>query len=136
MTEQTPEALMAFLNARLDEKEATAKAAGGERWSVGGDADDAVVPADRGGNSWIAVGPWDGGMDRADAAHIALNDPASALADVAADRALLAAYKRAVAVARFPDHEGGYADGLEDAIRIRAARFAGHPEYRAEEWRP
>ena len=67
--------------------------------------------------------------------HIAMHDPASVLADVAAKRALLAEYERADKASQFPDFEGGVAGGLQDAIRLVATAYAGWPGYR-EEWRP
>ena len=130
--------LIAFFSARLDEVEAAAAAASDGPWTPwrGKPAElglrflkyGVMLPSDMEGSpALIATASW------MDAEHIALNDPVAVLADVAADRALLAAYEQAGAVARFPDHEGGYATGMEDAIRIRAARFALHPEYR-EDW--
>ena len=62
------------------------------------------------------------------ARHIARHDPARVLRDVEADRKLIAAYED---VTEFSDPW----IGLDLAVRIRAERFSGHPDYR-EEWRP
>lgn len=65
------------------------------------------------------------------APHIARHDPEHALADIAADRALLAAYSADGTGEETPD----YYWGLATAIKIRAVRFNGHPDYRPE-WKP
>lgn len=65
-------------------------------------------------------------------------DPARVLADIEADRALLAEYE---AVADMdtedaePEFAYGRAVGLGMAVRYRALKYAEHPDYR-EEWRP
>lgn len=118
----------AFLAARLDEDEAVAKAA-----------------ADGGG--WSARGPYDGdpgacfvvredGHDVAawitseDAAHIARYDPARALGEVAAKRAILAMHTEAQAWS-YPPGDGDEAvqDALETVIRHLAGDWPGHPDY-------
>ena len=63
------------------------------------------------------------------------HDPARVLHEVEAGRKLLAAYRKAVAEAEFPDWRGGYASGLEDAIKIRAEVHDSHPDW-DEKWRP
>jgi hypothetical protein len=84
--------LVAFVRRCLDEDERVALAAIQEhsdpsgRWALGGDSDDNVRPADPTGNDWVAVGPWDGGLGDATAAHIARWDPARVLAEVEAKR--------------------------------------------------
>jgi hypothetical protein len=67
------------------------------------------------------------------AAHIAVNDPAAVLADVAADRAILALYAHDVVDGRERDLEA--TETLERVIRIRVARFHGHAGYKAA-WKP
>lgn len=151
------DALVAFAAARLDEDEGAADAAGGERWEVGGDADDADVPADRGGNSWIAVGPWDGGMDCAEAAHIARHDPARVLREVEAKRAIIGSQtsdhapvetmyglccRTCVDWQDAPVAEGGETEfGIAipqqwpcRVARSAVASWSDHPEYRKDEW--
>ena len=57
------------------------------------------------------------------------------LADIAAKRAIVAGYVRADSRAEFPNYEGGYAAGLEDAVRELASVYSAHPDYR-DEWKP
>ena len=53
------------------------------------------------------------------------------LADIQADRALLAKYE--IAKALLPGkYKLGYCEAIEEVIAIRAARFSDHPDYRAE----
>ena len=59
---------------------------------------------------------------------------ASLLARIAADRQILAEYVRANACAEFPNYEGGYAAGLEDAVRLLAQPYADREGFR-EAWR-
>jgi hypothetical protein len=71
--------------------------------------------------------------------HMAMHDPASALRGIAADRRLLGEYEEAAenrGGGEWTDSSAGHADGMEAglllAVQVRAERFAGHPEYRAE----
>lgn len=67
--------------------------------------------------------------------------PEFALAQVDADRAILAAWKEAEA--RRPGdgaecahgHAGGVPDGLRIAVKHRVAVFVGHPDYQ-QAWKP
>ena len=79
--------------------------------------------------------------------HIIRHDPADALADIAADRAILDMYEgqdghdlpEGVRDGRDPDErqaDEAVKGALEQVVRIRAARFASHPDYRAEKWKP
>jgi len=141
--------LAAFMTARLDEDEATAKAA----YCEGPTPQQPTAPP---------VGAWWttpqlmtalGLGTYLDARHIALHDPARVLRDVEADRKILAALKRAE---EYSDHVFGpvppddIAPGewpgeriraaaqvlaLEQVVKIRAERFDGHPDYR-QEWKP
>jgi hypothetical protein len=62
--------------------------------------------------------------------HIALNDPATVLADIAADRDLIAAWEEAAAYYRAHTiASAGEVTGLLTAIKIRARRFARHPDW-------
>lgn len=121
--------LIAFLNARLDEDEAaarTAAAASPTPWTIAGawllDATGLAVVLDENLN-YEETFP-----------HIVRHDPARVLRDVEADRKLITAFKQADADAQYPDYDGGYATGLEDAAKIRAERFSDHPDYR-EDWK-
>jgi hypothetical protein len=65
----------------------------------------------------------------------AVQNPARVLRDIEARRALLAEYVLADAESAYPDWMGGYASGLEYAVRLDAARYADHPEYNPD-WAP
>lgn len=90
---------------------------------------------------WVVAGPGysGGGVHlRETAEHIARQDPARVLADVAADRKLIAAFESSAEWYNRPEnrhHPAGEPHGLYTAVKIRAERFATHPDYR-EEWRP
>lgn len=142
--------LIAFFAARLDEIEQAARAAAGPGWHLEGLTCLVFTRApDVRGIAWCDNGR-DG--DAANAAHIAANDPASVLADVAADRALIAILQVAQ---EFSDqmfasaNPEGIASGevlghrmraatqvltMENVIKVRAARFSAHPQWRPE-WR-
>jgi Family of unknown function (DUF6221) len=63
---------------------------------------------------------------------------ARALREVEADRKLLAAYAEVAHMDHDepePEYAFGRAEGLGEAVRLRAARFSDHPDYR-QEWRP
>ncbi|HET9969884.1 MAG TPA: DUF6221 family protein [Streptosporangiaceae bacterium] len=134
--------LTAFLSARLDEDEAAAKAATGTAWAweATGDKD----------SSW-AVGhvesedgrPLSGEIEHgqgividgvcesingnlADAAHIARHDPDRALREVAFKRSILGQYRTAA---------GWSSDNWSLSLRLFAAVWSDHPDYRAE-WKP
>jgi hypothetical protein len=121
--------LVAFIRARLDEREALAHAVkeNERRWRYsegGGD----VMLVDGG---YVGVGPWGCDIDEDYGRHIAVNDPAYVLADVAAKRQIIEQYQ-AVADSRTA------ADAwvaLRYVVRLLAVPFAGHPDYR-EEWTP
>jgi hypothetical protein len=113
-----------FLNARLQEDEETAQAATPGPWEVD-DADyDTAV---------IAGGRWGGEgnvFDRkADAHHVARHDPARALREVTAKRAILELFA-------ISDEEGfGGSEGwtlMRDAVRQIAAVYPDCPD----EWKP
>lgn len=101
----TMDELIPFLRARLDEDE-------------------------RAANAWLPLG----NPTAAQRDHIARHDPARVLADVAAKREILR-LAEIYADEQFPNHDGGYADGMADAVALLAASYADHPDYR-EEWRP
>jgi len=121
--------LIAFLNARLDEDEAAAKAVRQPRNWHQGDESDPWASWDR---DMIYMWPpefhtpiesdkhWRGLQADDDhlAAHIARHDPARVLREVAAKRAILDAV--------------GY-DDREDVAGHLAAVYSDHPDYR-QEW--
>ena len=144
-------AMVAFLEARLDEEETAARACQSPApWKA------ATHPAD----SWIVTDATgqpviydEGTPSLEEAAHIARHDPARVLRGVEADRALLSALEQA---RKFSDHmfsspsPEGAAPGevpgervraatqvltLERVVMIRAARFSDHPDY-DEAWKP
>jgi hypothetical protein len=131
--------LVAFLAARLDDEEEAARDMARSHpapWSA-----DAAFVYDAGGGlvlrdeyHWEAI------------RYAARHDPARVLADVAADRKLLAMYE-AQAGYDLPEgvHDGrdpgererdeAVKDALEEVVKIRAGRFDSHPDYKPE-WRP
>lgn len=134
--------LTVFWAARLDEAEAAANVAAVD--PVGAMEDHFKVAALEHEQDWRHHPERKTDYDRgqADALHwasavvrermlpLSLHDPASVLADVAADRALLALLGQAV---REDDYDVSRV--LREVASIRAARFSGHPDWR-EEWRP
>lgn len=127
--------LAEFLAARLDELEAAAEAAAnaesGATWVTGPTEDDdkRSIRTPPPGSYWVADQ-----IETATADHIAANDPAAVLADIAADRAILWKYQIGNAL-EAGKYKLGYCEALEEVIKIRAARFASHPGYKPE-WRP
>lgn len=144
--------VIAFLAARCDEFDAAAKRAGGYRW----ESDVEALKADHGphgveqiGEFWKTPdGPANGYVsDPASAAHTALHDPARALREVEADRRLLDLYERAK---QYRDRVFAQPEplsisdemravtqmmALEQVMRLRAAIWSDHPDYR-QEWKP
>lgn len=132
--------IVEFLTARVDEREAQAKAASEGPWRSGDTY---------GGHVSVEAPGWTvaANMDRADADLIAANDPAYVLADVAAKRAIIAAAFEDGATI---DSEWGCchdpeairracmeADGLdcygvkhaEAAMKLLIQPFADHPDF-------
>ena len=145
--------LTAFLNARYDEAEASAKAAlgsGDGAWRAGyrPDEDIRFVVFD---SREVRGGAIDEGTLR----HIAANDPAHRLADIALKRAILAEHRLTVTKAetyRFDSHTGepiperydgdceicGWFDPEQGGcatVRHLGTEFAGHQGYRPA-WKP
>lgn len=133
----TIDALVAFLLARLDEREKVARAASGVHWKRGApndaadwDPDEKPWRDDYNGISeadpphetvvYDEGRPNDGQLD-----HIALNDPARVLADVEAKRRI---------VENPPVSPDAIAE-WEDTVKILAEVDADHPDY-DEAWRP
>ncbi|MEU8279545.1 DUF6221 family protein [Microbispora bryophytorum] len=147
MTEQHP--LITFLRARYDEAEQVARDAAetGEHWRYQripdltapdgysldlGDVVDVIV--DIGFAEDDVLRP-------AQAAHIALHDPASVLADIAAKRKILdalapdiEAFSGEVAQADAAERMANWLRAVA-VVRLLAEPYASHPDYR-EEWRP
>ena len=128
--------LIAFLNARLDEGEAAAKAATPGPWVVGrtsgedGEWNYGSHVAAMGEEKRMLLDMCTGytrSKHVGTAEHIALHDPGRALRDVAADRQLLREYDVA--------YRTTAQEGLRLAVRIRAAVHSDHPGYRPE-WKP
>lgn len=146
--DDTTDALLAFVNARLNEREQAARAAPGEHWRyAGGDTVGAWTVYD--GHWSIATmttydtktydyktrmpglqPPPDYIDPDAVGQHIALNGPAQVLAEVESERALIAETIRPYLGA---DTTTGRVAWI--ALRILAVPYASHADYR-EEWRP
>jgi len=113
--------IVEFLEARLAEDEAMARAASHQK----------------------VAGPFHGdwrrdsfhlsSMEREDAAHIARHDPARVLAECAAKRAIIANRERIDRSANEDEWSMGYSDANYEALRSLAAVYNSHPDYR-EEW--
>lgn len=120
------ERLVAFVSARLDEDEAAAKAAAeadGADWVLGSTEDDDKRSIRHPTPEWDYYV-----ADRVDedtAAHIVRHAPARALRDVEAMRKILADRWGG------PDHQ----DMWEHHVRLLAAVWSDHPDYRPE-WTP
>ncbi|MFF3304423.1 DUF6221 family protein [Streptomyces sp. NPDC002908] len=137
-------ALVAFLQARLDEQEAAAVAAGGtsESWQAWGTGIYSVASSDDDAPPLVTTGPEVGGSDEdaARAAHIALHDPAQVLREVEATRGLLEQYTAPETGERPSDALNRYVAStqrmaVEMAVRHLAQVHADHPDYQPE-WRP
>jgi len=144
-------AMVAFLEARLDEEAAMARACQSPSpWKAATHWADSWIVTDATGKPVVYD---EGTPSLEEAAHIARHDPARALRDAGADRALLSALEQA---RKFSDHmfsspsPEGAASGevpgervraatqvltLERVVMIRAARFSDHPDY-DEAWKP
>jgi Family of unknown function (DUF6221) len=129
--------LAEFLEARWDEREAAARATGDGKartWSAESDIHpDAWRVID--GHGEVIVYD-EGAPSEAEAAHIALNDPAAVLADIDAKRKLLASITedRAESLKGDPVYIDPYA--ADRYLKLMALPFATHPDYRKEEWAP
>jgi hypothetical protein len=134
-----------FLAAYCDEVEAVAKAAAGPDWLEDNSPSLVVFTRQQAdgarlgvrGIAWCSNG-YD--SDHANMVHIALHDPALALRQVTAVRAILARYKRAVATpesvsAFVRGQDDGYRQACFDAIEDFAAVFSDRPSYDLPETR-
>lgn len=135
--------LVAFLTARLDEREALARAAveGDGRWRYsegGGD----VMLVDGG---YVAVGPWGCDIGESYGRHIAANDPAYVLADIAAKRRIILVHQSLFSPEGPPVHLGlraqcrACSEAVEtwpcSTLRLLSLPYVDHPDYR-EGWKP
>ncbi|WP_219825902.1 DUF6221 family protein [Nonomuraea typhae] len=137
--------LIAFLRARLDDEERTARAATPGPWRVDPDrllsGLHRVVTADciegptagHEHGSVVVAGDDVGGTASCDAQHIVLHDPARVLREVEAKRQLLDQFRlRGDSVRRtVQPATGGVWD---DLLRLLALPYADHPEFR-EQWK-
>lgn len=126
--------MLAFAEARLAEEEAAAKSA--FRSVLEADSFHVYAPARPG----VPRLPVADAIDAETAAHIARYAPARVLREVAAKRARIERYKRAVAatssVSSFMrGQDDGYAEACLDSIRDDTATWSDHPEYQ-EGWKP
>lgn len=131
-----------FLRARLDEREAVAAAAGGRRttgylWSetwperhpglIGDAHGDVVAWGEREFGKAVIL--------TEHATHIALNDPAYVLVDVAAKRRIVDEFGDAGEWLPpnpdddEPEYAYGHARALYDVIKLLAALHDGHPDF-------
>jgi hypothetical protein len=114
--------LVTFLRARLDEREAAAKAAGGDSW--------VAEPRTYGSYAVACDGEPvvydEGAPTEAQATHIALNDPAYVLDDVAAKRRIVDEAERYSPELEHGDN-GEWA--LDMVLRLLAAPFVSHPDF-------
>jgi hypothetical protein len=133
--------LIAFVNARLDEEEAEVKGPPGwklEHWTT-------VKYADKeSGRNWRVDAEPRCVVDAVameDAQFIARHDPARALREVTAKRAILAEHRPVTGITSFPlCGRCGRDDHMEPfpyqwpcvTVRAVAAVYSDHPDYRAE----
>jgi hypothetical protein len=139
-----PVTLAGFLAARLDEEEEAAKAATPGPWRThdtwlpaGGHT--ATVLSGDGSNTdlraWLPTfkdvdQPWDSERNAwADAAHIALHDPARTLREVEAGRKLLARWHEADSRRSVSAEDEARAWLLDGLLADRAAVWPDHPEF-------
>lgn len=130
--------LIAFVRARLDERERVAQGAAvdqGAKWKAFEGTYGWAVATESGG----IIRDGDSGGAQAVAEHIAHWNPACALAEVEAKRRILDALAERLDA---DCEDGGWeaadaeTDGMATTtLRLLALPFAGHPDYR-EEWRP
>jgi alkanesulfonate monooxygenase SsuD/methylene tetrahydromethanopterin reductase-like flavin-dependent oxidoreductase (luciferase family) len=125
--------LIAFITARLDEDEASAKAvAFRSRFTAMGNS--VQSPGGR-GNPPMPIADV---IDPETASHIARHDPARVLREVAAKRAILARYEDCLARMEDPDYSHvtarDQAREYEDFVLPNLATvWSNHPDYR-QEW--
>jgi hypothetical protein len=138
-----------FVKARLDEDEAAAKAALESEWFAHVTEFASANHYDTFGD--LAVEYWQWFPGEADGVHAALHDPARVLREVAAKRRILAGHGPGSVI---DDSNGKWRDDPEnwdapvtlcaghewvawpcETVRLLAAIWGDHPDYRAE-WKP
>jgi hypothetical protein len=125
--------LIAFLRARLDDDEQTARAAHQPNWLTDG----------RRGLRYGLDDEWmTDALTTADADHIARHDPARVLAEVDAKRQIVTAYEEAATEFKdigpgmvSYDRMVGSVSSLRTAIECLSLAYADHPDYQ-DMWRP
>ena len=118
--------LVMFLQARLTEDEANAKRAGGDRWiqdggSIHRERHETAQVVD-----WVYDEAWE---------HIARNDPAHVLADIAAKRRIIEWHSDNPHECEGPQGSEYVADDDSDpcsTMKALASVYADHPDYRKE----
>lgn len=143
--------LIDFLHARINEDEHIAKRAAGTdgvdgRWAYDGDSAQGEVYRPDASHTYTRLDGSTGvehshvtqdsegimpSVEGDDGCHIARHDPARALREVEAKRALIAQYGDSEG-AQFPDYDGGYASATQDALLLLASVYSDHPDYRKE----
>ena len=137
----TPDPLAAFLEARLAETEAAAKAvfAAAELFPNAPQRSTPLGHQVFDGTGIVVTHDRSVTLPSDVARHIALHDPARALREVEADRKLLAEYEASVRSVGF-----GLSGQLRRVVCYRAAVWDGHPDYepavswsyRKDPWQP
>ena len=135
--------LIAFLNVRLDADEASAREAMADpgmaaNWNETTSGCLDVGLPDHGGENWRDY-VWLQGDSRV-TRFIALHDPARMLREVEAGRALLAEHEgeccvKGMCCGEVTDYFAAGAGDPCPTLRILAAIWRGHPDYR-QEWKP
>lgn len=134
--------LIEFLRARLAEDESAALAASGPKarftqWDLsewhGREEPHSLIGQGTAGQPYALGHFTSSPIPTVQAAHIARHDPARVLAEVEAKREVIRLAERAYDFA--PTFTTGFASAMEQALRMFAQPFAGHPDYR-EDWRP
>jgi hypothetical protein len=140
--------IVEFLTARLDEREAAAKAATPGPWRYNPQKhtrhprttffEEAVFAGPSGKDAIVvaATGEDDDPQSMDDAIHIAANDPAYTLADIAAKRAIIADYERVWESRRAHPEDMAAAAALlalHGVVQLLVSPYADHPDYRSGE---
>jgi hypothetical protein len=132
--------LVAFLRARLDEDEQTARAASAGPWRVNSETYAEKI-SDATGTDIVAGGRWGGEASvfesTEDALHIARHDPARVLADVYVKRCIIDQFTMIELPAESNGDTaavGAYVK-MTGVLRLLALPWREHPDYRSE-WAP
>ena len=130
--------LIAFLRARLDEDEQEALAASPGPWKANAEQDEVLAVDDIEVATGFALS---GEQLRATVRHIVRHDPARVLRDVETKRRLIdreVEQDRERWRRRVDEHRLSFEDWMalspQETLRLLAAPYAGHPDYR-DEWK-